>query len=59
MNIPKYLEMFRNEIKRKGYRQNSIDNYVSCVDVFLRYFEKMATEPVKINELDFQNTISD
>ncbi len=58
MNIPKYLEMFRNEIKRKGYRQNSIDNYVSCVDVFLRYFDKMATEPIKINEQQIKDYLS-
>lgn len=50
MNIPKYISQFRNEITRKGYRQNSIDNYVSCVEVFLKFFDKRVSEPIKINE---------
>lgn len=58
MNIPKYIELFRNEITRKGYRKNSIDNYVSCVEVFLKYFDKKETEPVKINEQQIKDYLS-
>lgn len=54
MNIPKYLLLFRNEITRKGYRQNSIDNYVSCVDQFLKCFDSKVTEPIKINEMQIK-----
>src|SRR5690606_32861065 len=50
MNIPKYMSEYRNELIRKGYRQNTIKNYVSYVDVFLNHFNKTATEPIKINE---------
>jgi len=35
MNIPKYIDLFRNEITRKGFRPATIKNYVSCIEVFL------------------------
>lgn len=50
MNIPKYLEDFRNEITRKGYAKNTVDNYCDCLSLFLRHFEGKETEPKKINE---------
>jgi integrase/recombinase XerD len=50
MNIPKYVTEFRNELQRKGYRENSIKNYVSCVESFLYHFDKKVTEPIKVNE---------
>lgn len=50
MNIPKYITEFRNELQRKGYRDNSIKNYVSCVELFLQHFDGKVTEPVKVNE---------
>jgi len=50
MNIPKYIELFRNEITRKGFRPATIKNYVSCIEVFLKYFDGKVTEPIKINE---------
>lgn len=50
MNIPKYLQLFRNEITRKGFRQATIKNYVSCTECFLRYFDGKVTEPIKVNE---------
>ena len=55
MNIPKYTGEFRNELCRKGFRQNTIDNYVSCVQVFLKYFDGMESEPVRINEQKIKN----
>lgn len=58
MNIPKYTSEFRNELTRKGFRQNSIESYVSCVDVFLKYFEKAETEPIRINENQIKNYLS-
>lgn len=50
MNIPKYITEFRNEITRKAYRPNSIENYVCCVEKFLHHFNGQVTEPIKINE---------
>lgn len=42
MNIPKYIELFRNEITRKGYRKTSIKSYVSCIELFLQKFNGVA-----------------
>lgn len=50
MRIPKYITEFRNELQRKGYRDNSIKNYVSCVELFLQHFDSKVTEPIKVNE---------
>jgi site-specific recombinase XerD len=50
MNIPKYTTEFKNELQRKGYRDNSIKNYVSCVESFLHHFDQVVTEPIKVNE---------
>lgn len=55
MNIPKYITEFRNELNRKGYRQNSIKNYVACVYVFLKHFDSKVTEPIKINEANIKD----
>lgn len=50
MNIGKYLEEFSSELKREGYRGNSIEFYVSCVSVFLEHFNAQVTKPIEINE---------
>lgn len=50
MNIPKYIEDFRNEITRKGFRHNTVENYVGCLGLFLKHFDGKETEPKKINE---------
>lgn len=54
MNIPKYLESYRNDLVLKNYSINSIDNYVSQVNCFLKRFDKSFTEPSKINELSIK-----
>jgi len=38
MEIRNHVLEFSNEIKRKGYRDQSVKNYVSCVERFLNYF---------------------
>lgn len=58
MNIPKYIDLFRNEIARKGFRAATIKNYVSCIECFLHYFEGKATEPVKINEQEIKDYLA-
>ena len=58
MNIPKYIDLFRNEITRKGFRQATIKNYCSCIEVFLKYFDSKESEPVKINEQQIKNYLA-
>ena len=49
MEIPKHLGLYRKELILKNYSENTIKNYVSQVDLFLRYYNKAFTEPSKIN----------
>ena len=49
MNIPKYAEMYRKDLSLKNYAKNSIDNYVSQVNLFMSEHYDF-TEPSKINE---------
>lgn len=55
MNIPKYVEIYRKDLKLKNYSDNTIKNYVVQVDIFLRHQEKYFTEPSKINESSIKN----
>lgn len=57
MNIPKYLELYRKDLQFKNYSANTIDNYVCQVDLFLRYFDGIFTEPSKINEQSIKEWI--
>jgi site-specific recombinase XerD len=50
MNIGKYLQMYSEELQRKGYRKNSIDNYLSYVKVFLEKHNHIVEKPSEINE---------
>jgi integrase/recombinase XerD len=54
MEILKYSLEFKNELERKFFRQNSIKNYVSCIEVFLKYFDGKRKEPKAINEDDIK-----
>lgn len=55
MEIPKYLELYRKELVLKNYSENTIKNYVSQVDLFLRNYNGVFTEPSKINETSIKN----
>lgn len=55
MEIPKYLTMYRKELVLKNYSENTIKNYVSQVDLFLRSHNYLFTEPSKINETAIKN----
>ena len=57
MQNSKLLISFEEEIKRKGYRNESIKNYVSCVTKFLYHF-KDKDSPKHINESDIKNFLS-
>src|SRR5574343_1744848 len=55
MNIPKYVEMYRNDLKLKNYSYNTIKNYSCQVEIFLKHFQGSFTEPSKINEQSIKN----
>ena len=55
MNIPKYIEMYRNDLRLKNYSDNTIKNYSCQVEVFLKHFDNQFTEPSKINEQSIKN----
>ena len=50
MKIGKYLELYTEDLRFKNYAQNTIENYVCQVDLFLRYFGGKFTKPSEINE---------
>ncbi len=50
MNIPKYIEQYRKDLKLKNYAENTISNYVSQLNCFLNTFDGKFSEPSKINE---------
>lgn len=53
MKISEHKHTFIQEMNRRGYSQNSIKNYSSCIDVFLSKIEK--DHPKNINEVDIKN----
>lgn len=55
MEIPKYLTLYRKELTLKNYSENTIKNYVSQVDLFLRGHNNLFTEPSKINEASIKS----
>ena len=54
MEISKLIILFEEEMTRKGYRRNSIDNYLSCVYVFLQNF-KQKDSPKHISEQNIKD----
>jgi site-specific recombinase XerD len=57
MEIRNNLEEFSKEITRKGYRPQSVKNYVSCVANFLEHF-KDKPQPKAVNEQDIKNYLA-
>lgn len=55
MNIPKYTNAFRSDLELKSYADNTIDNYVSQIKVYLHRFNSEYTEPCKIPERQIKN----
>ena len=50
MNIGKYLELYSEDLKLKNYSKNTIENYRSQVELFLKHFNGIATKPSEISE---------
>lgn len=54
MEIPNNLDCFRKELERKGYRKNSIENYMSYCSVFLKAFKERKC-PKHVSEQDIKD----
>jgi site-specific recombinase XerD len=50
MNIGKYITLYSEDLKLKNYSENTIKNYASQVELFLKHFESVATKPSEISE---------
>lgn len=50
MNIGKYIDQYSEDLKLKNYADNTIKNYCSQVELFLKHFESVATKPSEISE---------
>ena len=53
MNISEHIGNFIQEMKRRNYSQNTIDNYVSCLNIF--FGKSTKDHPKNINESDIKN----
>jgi integrase/recombinase XerD len=52
MNISEHVGNFIQEMKRRNYAQNTIDNYVSCLNLF--FVKSIKDHPKNINETDIK-----
>jgi len=52
MNISEHTSKFIQEMNRRNYSKNTIDNYVSCLNVFFSTIKK--DHPKNINESDIK-----
>lgn len=50
MNIGKYVQLYSEDLRLKNYSDNTILNYCSQVEIFLKYFKPVATKPSEISE---------
>lgn len=53
MNISEHIGNFKQEMKRRNFAQNTIDNYASCLNVFFGKSKK--DHPKNINERDIKD----
>ena len=58
MNIPKYIHLYGKELSLRNYSQNTIKSYSSQLESFLKYYDLIFTEPVKINEVSIKEWLS-
>jgi len=56
MNFSVHIENFKQEMKRRNYSQNTIDNYASCINVFFSQSKK--DHPKNINEQDIKDFLA-
>ena len=53
MNVSEHMNNFIQEMKRRNYSQNTVDNYASCIGVFFAQSKK--DHPKNINEQDIKD----
>lgn len=53
MNVSEHMNSFIQEMKRRNFSQNTIDNYSSCIGVFFAQSKK--DHPKNINEQDIKD----
>lgn len=53
MNISEHQQDFIQEMKRRNFAKNTIDNYASCISYFFSQSQK--DHPKNINEHDIKN----
>jgi integrase/recombinase XerD len=56
MNISEHTGNFIQEMKRRNYSDNTIDNYVSCLKIF--FAQSTKDHPKNINESDIKDFLS-
>lgn len=56
MKISEHTNNFIQEMKRRNYSRNTIDNYSSCISVFFSQSKK--DHPKNINEQDIKDFLS-
>lgn len=56
MNISEHITNFVQEMKRRNYSQNTIENYASCVKVFFE--QSVKDHPKNINESDIKDFLA-
>ena len=59
MNIGRYTQLYSEDLKLKNYSENTIKNYVSQVELFLKHFEPVATKPSEISERQIKEWLLD
>jgi len=56
MNISEHMDNFKQEMRRRNFSQNSIENYSSCIGVFFSQCKK--DHPKNINEQDIKDFLA-
>lgn len=56
MNTSEHINNFIQEMKRRNYTKNTIDNYASCLNIF--FSKSLKDHPKNINENDIKNFLS-
>lgn len=57
MKIPKFTYLYRKDLEFKNYSENTIKSYENQVNLFLKYFNGVFTEPSKINQKSIKGWI--
>lgn len=56
MNISEHVKVFEQEMTRRNFSKNTVENYSSCIKVFLEWSKK--DHPKNINEADIKEFLA-